>query len=108
MSTLDASKSLIDAADVESTLNDLKRRLAESEATNDNLKSYIDNLKKSYQTVFGAGASCRRVGGSRPGLVLTVRTVARSKMEDLSSRISCRRLLRRRLSQASFIRASSS
>ena len=55
MSTLDASKSLLDAADVESTLNDLKRRLAESEATNDNLKSYIDNLKKSYQTVFGAG-----------------------------------------------------
>ena len=65
MSTLDASKSLIDAADVESTLNDLKRRLAESEATNDNLKSYIDNLKKSYQTVFGGAGN----GNSSPSSI---------------------------------------
>jgi hypothetical protein len=55
MSTLETSKSLLNATDVETTFNDLKRRLAESEATNENLKNYIDNLKKSYQTVFGAG-----------------------------------------------------
>ena len=55
MSTIETSKTLLNAADVESALNDLKRRLAESEATNDNLKTYIENLKKSYQTVFGAG-----------------------------------------------------
>ena len=39
----------------ESTVNELKRRLTESEAVNENLKTYIDHLKKSYHSVFGPG-----------------------------------------------------
>ena len=32
----------------------LRRQLAESEASNKNLQSYIDNLKRSYKATFGA------------------------------------------------------
>jgi hypothetical protein len=53
MSMKEAGKSVIEAADLEVTVNDLKRRLTESEAVNENLKTYIDHLKKSYHSVFG-------------------------------------------------------
>ena len=63
---------------------------------------FIDSL--FWQTVFGAENlefwSVEREAVDR--------TAARSKIDDLRSRISRLRLLRRKLSQASFIRASSS
>ena len=48
-------KSALDSsgADLEATIHELTDRLKRTEEANKNLQVYIDNLKKSYQTVFG-------------------------------------------------------
>ncbi len=48
-SALDSSTTELGA-----TIDDLSLRLRKSEEANQNLQVYIDHLKKSYQTVFGA------------------------------------------------------
>ncbi len=48
--------SALDSSTMElgATIDDLTTRLKKSEEANTNLQTYIDHLKKSYQTVFGA------------------------------------------------------
>lgn len=41
-------------SELEATICQLKMKLTKSEDTNKNLQTYVDHLKKSYQTVFGA------------------------------------------------------
>lgn len=47
-SALDSSGAMLEA-----TIYDLTDRLKKSEESNNNLQTYIDHLKKSYQAVFG-------------------------------------------------------
>ena len=47
------SATKISADELQSTLRDLRRKLEESEAAKENLQSYINHLKSSYQSVFG-------------------------------------------------------
>lgn len=49
----EVSASKISADELQSTLRDLRRKLEESEAAKDNLQTYINHLKSSYQSVFG-------------------------------------------------------
>ena len=42
---------------LEATINDLSDRLKKSEESNSNLQTYIEQLKKSYQSVFGNTSS---------------------------------------------------
>lgn len=46
---------MLKTEDLEDTVNNLKKRLTESESMNENLKNYIEHLKKSYHSVFGPG-----------------------------------------------------
>ena len=47
------SASKITTEELQNTLRDLRRKLEESEAAKENLQSYINHLKSSYQSVFG-------------------------------------------------------
>ena len=49
----EVSVSKISADELQGTLRDLRRKLEESEAAKENLQSYINHLKSSYQSVFG-------------------------------------------------------
>ena len=49
----EVSATKISADELQSTLRDLRRKLEESEAAKENLQSYINHLKSSYQSVFG-------------------------------------------------------
>ena len=52
-----SSISKISAEELESTVNDMRRKLEESESAKANLQSYINHLKSSYQSVFAGNGN---------------------------------------------------